>query len=148
MIWVLTALYWVYNADEGNSLEDEKLTQSNLDTLLWLALPPWKILLEHTLKAGENLGAFITMKDQETPQIKEESFKIKKHHSKNQAQSGNRSKYVWARKHVIATAESEGTPNWPDGICHDDLIFQPRELSEPKTLEVHLMEPWSTSKAL
>ena len=98
MIWVLTALYWVYNADEGNSLEDEKLTQSNLDTLLWLALPPWKILLEHTLKTGENLGAFITMKDQEMPQIKEESFKIKRHHSKNQAQSGNRSKYVWARK--------------------------------------------------
>ena len=29
-IWLLTALYWVYNADEGDSLEDEKLTQSNL----------------------------------------------------------------------------------------------------------------------
>ena len=77
-IWVLTALYWVYNADKGNSLEDEKVTQSNLDTLLWLALPTWKILLDHTLKAGENLRAFITMKDQEMPQIKDESFKIKK----------------------------------------------------------------------
>lgn len=85
MIWALTALYWVYNADEGNSLEDEKLTQSNLDTHLWLALPPWKILLEHTLKAGENLRAFITMKNQEMPQIKEESFKIKKASLKEQS---------------------------------------------------------------
>lgn len=52
----LTALHWVYNNDESDPLQNEKLTQRNLDKCLLSALPPWKISLALMWKSNKNFG--------------------------------------------------------------------------------------------
>lgn len=81
----------MYNVDKDNLLEDEKLTQRNLDKYLWSALPPWKIPLDLMLKPGENLDVAMTVEKQ-MPQIKVNSFNIKvslKNSSPTQAKGEN-----------------------------------------------------------
>lgn len=63
-IWTLTALTGLIITLEY-SLENEKLTQTILDTLLHSALTPWKTFLDFMLKLGMNLRyTILTTKQQ------------------------------------------------------------------------------------
>lgn len=62
----LTALNWVYNNDGSDRLQNEKLTQRNLDKCSLSVLPPWKISLALAWKS-ENLGDVILVMGNDAP---------------------------------------------------------------------------------
>lgn len=54
-IWALTALIWVYNANEDDPLENEKWNQRNLYRFLRPVLPSWKNLPSPLVETGQDL---------------------------------------------------------------------------------------------
>lgn len=145
-ILALTALDWVYNADEGNPLQDEKLTQRNLDQFLWLALENSP---RFYVKSGENLRDVIMTRELQMPQIKVDSLKkknatqrIKPHSGKEWESHSPCQKTIWLSllSQKIFKVEIDGV--------RLDLNFWSRTLGSPQTSEVHSIDPWATTTLL